>query len=240
MGDAAAENQALAEVIRTVTDLWTEPLDEVHDVPPIVNAVLASGYQRTTCACTAGPGYDGPVEECPRHGRPYDDWVQACVTAQISEAALRTRIEAAIGQHSFGASIPGERERNPNHNGAHDVIRVDVVRAALAADISGPTMMPRPEPEPGQAVLAVPGGGWLVGPAVLLDQVSFAEDPAPPVGRSAGVDTAQAEMVARAIEGQFIDINAIDPWTEQGRKDAALVRSLAHPGAGSPASSVGG
>ena len=31
----------LSRAIREVTDLWEEPLDEVHDVPQIVNAVLA-------------------------------------------------------------------------------------------------------------------------------------------------------------------------------------------------------
>jgi hypothetical protein len=33
--------EVLAEAIRSVTDLWDEPLDEVHDIPPIVNAILA-------------------------------------------------------------------------------------------------------------------------------------------------------------------------------------------------------
>lgn len=32
----------LTSVVRSVTDLWDEPLDEVHDVPQIVNAILAS------------------------------------------------------------------------------------------------------------------------------------------------------------------------------------------------------
>lgn len=40
------EAAGLAEVIRHVTDLWDEPLDEVRDVPQIVNAVLAAGYHR--------------------------------------------------------------------------------------------------------------------------------------------------------------------------------------------------
>lgn len=31
----------LTEVIRSVTYLWDEPLDEVHDIPPIVNALAA-------------------------------------------------------------------------------------------------------------------------------------------------------------------------------------------------------
>ncbi|PVU81350.1 hypothetical protein DDP54_15730 (plasmid) [Cellulomonas sp. WB94] len=36
-----ADRIELARVIRDVTDAWEEPLDEVHDVPQIVNAVLA-------------------------------------------------------------------------------------------------------------------------------------------------------------------------------------------------------
>ena len=35
------DRSELARVIRNVTDAWEEPLDEVHDVPQIVNAILA-------------------------------------------------------------------------------------------------------------------------------------------------------------------------------------------------------
>ena len=38
----------LARVIAGVTDLWDEPLDEVHDIPQIVNAILAAGWTRVT------------------------------------------------------------------------------------------------------------------------------------------------------------------------------------------------
>lgn len=38
-----ALSEELTSVIRAVTDLWDEPLDEVHDLPQIVNALLASG-----------------------------------------------------------------------------------------------------------------------------------------------------------------------------------------------------
>ena len=41
----------LTEVIRSVTDLWDEPLDEVHDIPEIVNAILASGLIGGACPC---------------------------------------------------------------------------------------------------------------------------------------------------------------------------------------------
>ncbi len=35
------DESALAEVIGKVTDLWDEPLDEVHDIPQIARAVAA-------------------------------------------------------------------------------------------------------------------------------------------------------------------------------------------------------
>ena len=37
----SATREAVAEAIRSVTDLWDEPLDEVRDVPPIADALLA-------------------------------------------------------------------------------------------------------------------------------------------------------------------------------------------------------
>jgi hypothetical protein len=39
------ERDDLTAVIRSVTDTWDEPLDEVHDVRQIVNAVIAAGYR---------------------------------------------------------------------------------------------------------------------------------------------------------------------------------------------------
>jgi len=32
----------IADTIRSVTDGWDEPLDDVHDIAPIVNALLAN------------------------------------------------------------------------------------------------------------------------------------------------------------------------------------------------------
>jgi len=56
------EADVLNQVIRSVTDLWDEPLDEVQDLPQIVNAVLAAGYRlapeptdQTRKACTPSP-----------------------------------------------------------------------------------------------------------------------------------------------------------------------------------------
>lgn len=41
---AASNSDALTAIVRSVTDTWDEPLDEVHDIPPIVNAILAAGW----------------------------------------------------------------------------------------------------------------------------------------------------------------------------------------------------
>ena len=37
----SATRETVARTIRSVTDLWDEPLDEVRDVPPIADALLA-------------------------------------------------------------------------------------------------------------------------------------------------------------------------------------------------------
>ena len=37
----SATREEVARAIRSVTDRWDEPLDEVHDVPPIADAILA-------------------------------------------------------------------------------------------------------------------------------------------------------------------------------------------------------
>ena len=37
----SATREDVARAIRSVTDLWDEPLDEAHDVPPIADALLA-------------------------------------------------------------------------------------------------------------------------------------------------------------------------------------------------------
>lgn len=48
----------LTKAIKSVTDLWDEPLDDVHDLPQIVNAILAAGYSRTV-GTGAGEGATG-------------------------------------------------------------------------------------------------------------------------------------------------------------------------------------
>ena len=40
----------LTAAIRAVTDAWEEPLDEVHDVPQVVNSVLAWAAQQSAAA----------------------------------------------------------------------------------------------------------------------------------------------------------------------------------------------
>ena len=37
----SATREEVTRAIRSVTDRWDEPLDEVHDVPPIADAILA-------------------------------------------------------------------------------------------------------------------------------------------------------------------------------------------------------
>lgn len=41
-----SNKEKLTATIRAVTDLWDEPLDEVHDIPKIVNAILADGWKK--------------------------------------------------------------------------------------------------------------------------------------------------------------------------------------------------
>lgn len=36
----------LTRTIAEVTDQWDEPLDYVHDITPIVNAILAAGWSQ--------------------------------------------------------------------------------------------------------------------------------------------------------------------------------------------------
>ena len=38
---SSASREEVTRAIRSVTDRWDEPLDEVHDVPPIADAILA-------------------------------------------------------------------------------------------------------------------------------------------------------------------------------------------------------
>lgn len=48
--------------IASVTDNWDEPLDEVHDIPPIRNAILAllsTKFEMTGFTSTGGGGSGG-------------------------------------------------------------------------------------------------------------------------------------------------------------------------------------
>jgi hypothetical protein len=51
--------------------------------------------------------------------------------AAIGAEALAP-VAALVDNHAFGVAVPGAREANPHHNGAHDVVRVDKLRAVLA------------------------------------------------------------------------------------------------------------
>lgn len=58
------QRDELAKTVREVTDLWEEPLDDVHDVPQIVNAILADGYSKPRTITTVkglGTVYAGAI-----------------------------------------------------------------------------------------------------------------------------------------------------------------------------------
>jgi hypothetical protein len=48
-------------------------------------------------------------------------------------AEMLAPVRDVLDARSFGVAVPGARERDPNHNGAHDVVLVADVRAALSA-----------------------------------------------------------------------------------------------------------
>lgn len=78
---STADRETLTRAICAVTDLWAEPLDDVHDVPQIVNAVLAalSDHDRQVAAQAwdegRRAGYADGTDPCvglpPRTHNPY-------------------------------------------------------------------------------------------------------------------------------------------------------------------------
>ena len=46
MSEHMTEQKQLIALIQSVTDGWDEPLDDVHDIPPIANAILAAGWHQ--------------------------------------------------------------------------------------------------------------------------------------------------------------------------------------------------
>lgn len=50
-----SNHDELTKIIQAVTDRWEEPLDEVHDIPQIVNAILASDWLTQVKADTVEP-----------------------------------------------------------------------------------------------------------------------------------------------------------------------------------------
>lgn len=63
--------EALARTIAEVTDQWDEPLDEVRDIPQIVNALLASGLipeaSHSVTEWRINYGDDEPTKPRPEH-----------------------------------------------------------------------------------------------------------------------------------------------------------------------------
>jgi hypothetical protein len=62
-----SDREDLSRVICDVTDRWDEPLDEVHDVPQIVNAVLAwlADHDRRVSERTWGEGHQAAALRIP-------------------------------------------------------------------------------------------------------------------------------------------------------------------------------
>lgn len=55
-------SEEMDKVIASVTDKWDEPLDEVYDIPPIRNAILAflsTKFQMTGLSSVGGGGSGG-------------------------------------------------------------------------------------------------------------------------------------------------------------------------------------
>lgn len=112
--DNAPEAAAVALVWRTqnhhgaVDRSTVEPLpllDRVallpwEDVPPANQATMRAAVAALIghlpyvepCACPTGPNADGPVEDCPRHGRPYTFWVARADDLDHQLDALREQV----------------------------------------------------------------------------------------------------------------------------------------------------
>lgn len=88
MSNEQSIRDEIAREIRAVTDGWAEPLDEVHDVPQIVNAILASTVIRRIQAETlreaARPFMDRLNGE--GNGRAYNSYTVARLLKERADA----------------------------------------------------------------------------------------------------------------------------------------------------------
>jgi len=62
--------------------------------------------------------------------------VSTIITAALSvlRETWEAPIRALVDSKSFGVVVPGARERDPSHNGAHDVVLVSDLRALLTSE----------------------------------------------------------------------------------------------------------
>lgn len=70
------DRDTLTKIIRSVTDRWDEPLDEVHDVPQIVNAILAADWQLTAYrGATVAKALQDAAEDMPAEWYRAKNWL---------------------------------------------------------------------------------------------------------------------------------------------------------------------
>lgn len=93
-----------------------------------------------------GEGIAVPDHRCSLHGLHH-------VERERDEAIRKLdALKKHIGHHAFGVAVPGAREKDPSHNGAHDVVKVDGLRAIL--DATDPIAIQSYEPAADVEVLA--------------------------------------------------------------------------------------
>lgn len=74
-------------LVAAVTDRWDEPLDEVHDIPQIVDAILASGWLTAHDA-----------EQRERIAKQVEDYWDACGELIDTNNGARLAFEAVAAQ----------------------------------------------------------------------------------------------------------------------------------------------
>ena len=86
------ETQRRSEVSEAIFPTSRRDEDTVSAVGADILAAQLDGLGMLTdpCVCAAYVEYpDGPAEECPRHGRPYEYWVDGCTV--MSQRLSRIR-----------------------------------------------------------------------------------------------------------------------------------------------------
>lgn len=94
-----SDREALDRVIREVTDEWPEPLDSVHDIPPLRNAILAAGFRQAPTEVTDEMVARAAAALRQRATWPSMHWpdVSGVNHRDVSTALVRAALEAALG-----------------------------------------------------------------------------------------------------------------------------------------------